>query len=208
MDSLAQIHDERHVVLNHQNSAIVFRSDIENEIAQFLCLGRSKTRCGFVKKEEVWFRGKGTRKTDTAFLAVAQSGSETTGLIGEVKVAEDFDRPPTRRGAAEALRHIPGLNVLADSQAAEQPDGLKCAHYARARKTVAREGGAITVGDRNSAGIRPLEPRKNIDERGLARAVRADQAQNLAACKPNADFVDRREAAEPDAHLLRFKMHE
>ena len=71
MDSLAQIHHKRHVVLDHQNPAIVFRSDVENEIAQFLGFGRSKTRCGFVEKEEVWIDGESTRKTDAAFLAVA-----------------------------------------------------------------------------------------------------------------------------------------
>ena len=72
---------------------------------------------------------------------------------------------------------------------------------------MARQPGAIAFADHDRAGERPLEAGEDIDQRGLAGAVRADQAEDLAAVEPDTDLVDRHETAEPDGHTLRLKGH-
>ena len=75
------------------------------------------------------------------------------------------------------------------------------------RKAMARQPGTIAFANDDRAGQRPLEAGEDVDQRRLAGAVRADQAEDLAAVEPDTDLIDRQEAAEPDGHTLRLKGH-
>src|SRR5580658_60632 len=129
------------------------------------------------------------------------------GLFGKLEVAENFQRAMPRLRASEALRDVADLDVLADTQTTEQAHGLKGPHYAGMWKAVARQSGTVAVADDDRAGERPLEAGEDVDQCGLASAVWANQADDLAAFEPNTDIVDRHEAAEPDGHTLRLKGH-
>ena len=68
---------------------------------------------------------------------------------------------------------------------------------------MARQAPAITLADDDGAGLRPLKSGQHVDQRGLAGAVRPDQAEDFAALQGDADLIDGDEAAEPDADRLR-----
>src|SRR5262249_54144465 len=50
--------------------------------------------------------------------------------------------------------------------------------------------------EQNAAALGAVEPRETIEERGLSRAVRADEAANLALTHVEGDAVERHDAAE------------
>ena len=52
------------------------------------------------------------------------------------------------------------------------------------------------------AGIRPVEPRDQVEERRLAGAVRSDQAGDLTVLDAERDVVHGDDAAEPPRHAL------
>jgi hypothetical protein len=72
---------------------------------------------------------------------------------------------------------------------------------------VARQLRTVALTDGDGAGERPLEPGQDVDQRRLAGTVRPNEPKNLAALEPNTDLIDGEEAAEPDAHRVRRKVH-
>ena len=60
---------------------------------------------------------------------------------------------------------------------------------------------ALAVED-DLALVRLVEPRDQVEERRLAGAVRADQADDLALAHVERDVVDRDDPAEPPRHVL------
>ena len=72
---------------------------------------------------------------------------------------------------------------------------------------MAGQGSAVAFADTDGAGQRTLKSREDVDQSGLAGAVWADKPEDLPALKPDTDLIDGNEAAEPDAHRLRRKVH-
>ena len=72
---------------------------------------------------------------------------------------------------------------------------------------MARQPGTIAFADDDRAGQRPLEAGEHVDQRRLAGAVRADQAEDLAALSRMLTSSTATQAAEPDGHTLRLKGH-
>ena len=52
-----------------------------------------------------------------------------------------------------------------------------------------RQAGTVGAADGDPAGMRPLEAGEDIDEGGLAGAVRPDQAEHLAAVQSERDMM-------------------
>src|SRR5689334_8547052 len=67
---------------------------------------------------------------------------------------------------------------------------------ALSRDLVGRQAGDLLPGDPNGACIGPLDPHDQFHDGGLARAVRADQAQNFSGSDTQREIFDRDEAAE------------
>ena len=194
-------------MLDHQHAATVFRSDVEDQLAQLVRFGGRKPGGWLVEQQEVRIDGERARQPDAAFFAVAETGGETMCFLAQPQVAEDIGRTLPRLGASEPLRDIADLDVLADGQPAEQAHGLEGPHHAGTGKAVARQTGAVAFADHDRAGERPLESGQHVDQGRLAGAVRADQSEDLAALEPDTDLIDGNQAAEPDAHRLRRKVH-
>jgi hypothetical protein len=58
------------------------------------------------------------------------------------------------------------------------------------------EMGNVLVVEKDTAAIGPVEPGDQIEQRGLARAVRSDQSQDFAFCQGEIDRPHRAVAAE------------
>ena len=194
-------------MFDHKDAAIVFRSDFENEVAELFRLRRGEPGCRLIEQQESRIDGERAGQTDTTLFAVAQARRGAMCFIGEPQFDKHIARPSSRFGTAEALPDIADLYVLTDAHAAEQSHRLKCSNDAGAWKAVTWQPGTIAVPDHDCAGERALKSGKDVDECGLAGAVRPNKSENFAALEPDADLVDSNKTAEPDAHRLRRKVH-
>ena len=129
-----------------------FGPDVDDELAQLVCLGGGKPGGRLVEQEKLRIDRKRPRKPDAAFFAIAKPGSETMRLFGQLELGEDIERAPPRLRTPEPLRHVADLDVLAHAQSAEQAHRLKGPHHAGVRKAVARQPGAVAFADDDGAG--------------------------------------------------------
>ena len=131
-------------------------------------------------------------------------------------------REPTGRGAVPVAQAHPGeelggerssaaagcargdrrdLDVLEGREPPEEPDVLERPHEACRRDLRGGPGCDVAPRELDDAARGPLEAREDVDERGLSGAVRADQAQDLAAAQREVDAVHGLHASEVDPDL-------
>src|SRR4029079_9230485 len=107
-----------------------------------------------------------------------------------------------------ATEHVPpDEDVLEDGHRAEQVDVLERPGDAPPHDLVrrgAQQGRAVQL---DLAGIRRVEPRDHVEHRGLARAVRADQAGHDAPVDVEGDAVQSHDAAEPQRDVPHREQH-
>ena len=83
VDALAEVHHQGHVVLDHQDAAIVFGPDVDDEVAQLVRFGRREAGRRFVEQKEARIDRERAGKADAPLLAVAESGRGTMRLLGQ-----------------------------------------------------------------------------------------------------------------------------
>ena len=86
--------------------------------------------------------------------------------------------------------------VLEELRKLEGPD------QARGRDRLRRAGGDVVAGEYDTAGIGRLEARDQVEQRGLAGAVRADDGGDAALGYIQVDGIDRDQAAEAARDVL------
>ena len=87
-------------------------------------------------------------------------------------------------------------DVVHDAQIAEDAAELERARDPSRRQPFRRKAGDVLPLEADIAGIGPVEPGHEIEQGGLAGAVRADDADQLALGEIEVDAVDSGEAAE------------
>src|SRR5918992_1225417 len=87
-------------------------------------------------------------------------------------------------------------HVLKRREIGEEADVLEGARNTRRRHMVRLEPGKLAPGEAEGAGIGGIDPRQDVEERGLAGAVRPDQAVDLACGNGKRDIVQSLNAAE------------
>ena len=104
VDALAEIHHQRHVVLDHQHAATVLGPDVEDELAQLVGLGRGQAGRRFVEQKETRIDRERAGKADAALLAVAETGRRAMRLLGRGSVRREWRARAAapRRGQAPA----------------------------------------------------------------------------------------------------------
>src|SRR5690606_10978359 len=137
-------------------------------------------------------------------------------------VGEQLARPIPDRGFLAALEgrleHRPpdtgtGAHVTADGNVlerghlAEEPDVLEGAGDARLGHLVDRAGLVGPAAQAEAAGIGHVQAGDDVEEGGLARPVRPDEAVDLAATDPDADVGERLQAAEALVHARDLEDH-
>ena len=89
-----------------------------------------------------------------------------------------------------------GLDVLPDGELREQPDVLERAREPELRDPVRRASADLLVAEDDASAGRRVDARHDVQERGLARAVRPDQAEDLAVAHLDVDAGERGESLE------------
>ena len=108
-----------------------------------------------------------------------------------------FHNAPLRRRARSATSE-----VLAHGHAREQLDALEGAPDAEARPPVRRQAADRHAAEPHRARVRPQRPAQAVEQRRLARAVRPDQADELALAHRQAHVGERGDAGELHRDVL------
>ena len=85
----------------------------------------------------------------------------------------------------------------------EEANGLEGPGDAEAGNVVGHAAGDVAAVGVNTPRRHPLEAGEHVDQRALARAVRADQAEDLIPCKLEREILERGEAPETDGDPVR-----
>ena len=139
---------------------------------------------------------------DHALVAVGQRGRGRARPALDAHARERRLRPHGRLGAARADAHGGDHHVLEHAQAAEQAHPLEGPGEPGAGDLIGRPAGQVAAERQDPAAGRRQHAGDHVDQRRLARAVGADQPQDLAALEPQADAVDRAQLVEVLADLL------
>ena len=91
---------------------------------------------------------------------------------------------------------MPDHDVLQRSHMAKHLEILERARQAAVRKLFRIAAGDILAAKAHVPGIRRVEPRDGVEQRGLACAVRADDGKNAPRRNLEADAVERAHAPE------------
>src|ERR1700743_86457 len=109
--------------------------------------------------------------------------------MSEIKISQHRARPSPRLDAATPTADKRDLDILSKRQSFEEAHRLEATQHAGFRNGARRAPRQIPPGKSDRAGMRPLEPGKDIDQRRLARAVGADQSENFAGLEDDRHIV-------------------
>jgi hypothetical protein len=171
-----------------------------------------ETRGGLVEHEELRGAAQGPGQFDRAQIAERQC----TGRGGEVTAEADHAGHPlgpivvgqaAQRRVEDVAelgrvgRAAPEDQVLAHRQAPEQPRGLERAAQAAPAPGGRRPLERLAVED-EMPGVGGEQPRQAVEERGLARTVRSDDAGHLARAGGERHAVEGLDATESDRQVV------
>jgi hypothetical protein len=142
--------------------------------------------------------GRGERQT----LAQAERQRQR-GPVAELREPEARQQRVDPAGGSRAVESIEAggkPQVLQHGLIAVQREPLR--HVADAAPHAGPRAAHVVAGHHRRAGGRRLQPTQHLDERGLAGAVGAEEAQDLARAQVEADLVHRRERIEPAGEPL------
>ena len=95
-------------------------------------------------------------------------------------------------------------HVVEHRERREQADVLERPRDAHPRKLMRAEIFRGLRAEGNAAIRRLINARDQIEQRGFARAVRPDEAHELARADLEVHFRNRRQSAETDRHFFKF----
>ena len=209
-------HHEPHVMFDQQHGHLALVADAADQVAQHVDLLVVEAAGGLVQQQYLRFGGERARQFDALLGAERQAGNRGMGDVFEVEIAEDFVNAVVDRGLAAAN---PGQfqrvaddvaigagmgadpDVVEHRKIGEQSDVLEGAADADFGDPVRRPRQDALALHQDVAGARLVEPAQAVEERGLAGAVRPDQAEDLALFHVERYAVQRNDAAEHDADV-------
>src|SRR2546428_124849 len=212
-----QSHDEAHVVLDQQERDVARLAHASERCDQRLLLAGIHARDGLVEQHETRLGDERASQLDELLQAVRQIAGDSREIRGQTEQLGDLldfgvDRLlfAPRRGQREPRgdESRPGRRGCADDQVVahrhgrEQPHVLERARDAERGDAVHRHTRDVARPELHAALDRVVDSRQHVDERGLARAVRADQPHHLALRDAQGHLVERAQAAELHRHLL------
>src|SRR5581483_10202646 len=142
-----------------------------------------------VEKDEIGLVHEALREVDAALHAARQRLDPLRLARPHRDAIEHGVDPSVERGAAHAVEVALVAHVLADGELAVQAGGLEHDPDPSAHRV--RLADDVVAGDRGTPAIGRQERREDAEERRLAAAVRAEEAEDLAAPDREGDAVER-----------------
>ena len=202
-------HDHAHVVLDHEHAAAEsLAAARRSPSTQLVALGLVEAGGGLVEEQEARLHGERARDLQPALLAGAagrRPGDRPSSASAErARAASRGPRARLARVDADA-RPPPTSTFSSTVRSPNEPRRSgTCATMPRRAQPLGRQPGDVRRRRaRTVPAVGCLEAREHVDQRRLAGAVRADQAEDLAGAQLEVDAVDRLDALEVDADRRR-----
>ncbi len=181
VDAVADLHDQRHVVVDQQDAALVVvahRADDGGEVGH-LRLRQAGRR--LVHEHEPGLHRERPRDAELPLVAVRERRGGPRVVGSEPEQLQQLRCAPSRLTGPRSRAEGSDLDVLAHGQRAERSAVLEGPREPGPAALARTPGRDRVVAERDRAGRREVEPRHHVDERRLAGAVRADQPDDLVA---------------------------
>src|SRR5262249_481919 len=188
-----------------------------DQCAQPEGFGGVHPRRRLVQREELGLRGEGAGHLQAALVPVGQASRRIVGAGADADELEQLESAPLGIALFAQRRAVsqdraddagPGARVPADHhvlerrEVREQADVLEGARDTGDRHFVGRQAGQRLGVEHEAPTVGRVDPRQHVEERGLAGAVWADQAEDFAGRDLERHFAQRLHAAEALADPL------
>jgi len=207
----AQAHDHGHVVFDEQHGQAETVPDVPDEAGKVLFFRLVHAGSGLVQQKDLWGQGQRAGDLQASARAIGQAGGGSVHPVAQAHQGHQFARArqglalkPPRPGRAEhaapeahLVQGVPGHpHVVQHAHAAEQPDVLEGPGHAQAGNGGRGFAGDVLAEEPDRSRRGPGQAREHVEERSLARAVGADEAEDLAFLHLEAHIRDSHEPAE------------
>ena len=161
-------------------------------------LGRIEPGHELVEQQELGPGGQRAGQLEALAVHQGQRGRPACRPGPRGRPARAAAPPPRGRRRAAALAAVEAADphVVERGEAGEGPDELEGAGDAARAEPVRRQPGDVAALEPDAPAIGAQGARDQVEERGLAGAVRPHDAEQLAGLEREADVVDREDAAE------------
>src|SRR3954468_8180890 len=220
---IAHVHHQAHIVLDQQHRYAT-RANGRDELAQGNAFGGVHACRGLVQRKQLRVGREGPRDFQPPLVAVRQAAGGVVCPCPDPHVAEKLESAPLDRlllgqrraglehGAddAGAGTHVAANHdVLQRRQVREQADVLEGSRDTRGGDAVGREAGDVACAEIEAAVVGGVHPGEDVEQRGLAGTVRANQAEDLRGLNVEGKLARRLDAAETlaDAPSLEQRRH-
>src|SRR5215470_14226676 len=109
-------------------------------------------------------------------------------LVVELDPVEDFDGHVRGRATGKSEAGGRHLDILQDGHVLEQAPGLKCPRHTRAAEIVRLPAYGILAIEQHATARWSLKPGEAVDQCGLPRPVRTDQAEHFVPIDSESDI--------------------
>src|SRR5215470_6478772 len=210
-------HDHAHVVLDQRDGGAELVVHVEDEAGHVLLLLHVHPRHGLVEEEEVRLGGQRPRQLHPLLEPVGQPSRRR---LADGLDLQEVDHPLHRRAMLELLpprgapvegieeevpAHLeqpPRHDVVEHAHALEEGHVLEGARDAEAGHVEGLELGTVASLEDNAALLRMVEAADDVEERGLARPVGADDGHDLAMMDVHAHVAQGLHGAEAHRDAL------
>ena len=205
------VHDEPHVVVDQERRGARV-GDAPEASTEILALAGVEAGRRLVEAEEPWPHRDRARHTDQLALALRELRGHRVGQRVKVDQLERLERgvsSPTRavrRARPRSARNEGRSAATVRFSRTVRSSNSSVLCQVRARPRRARTCGGIPVRSRPSSSTLPGVPDEagdRVDERRLAGAVRADEADQLALRDLEIDVLDGVDSSEPHRQARR-----
>src|SRR5581483_6290607 len=215
-------HNNAHIVLDQQDGQAEVAPQRRDQPRHGRGLLRVHARRWLVEQQQLRLGRQGAGDLEAALVAIGQVLGNLVGPVAEADQMEQVARSLPRftllardPGRPEDGADRPGLqpavhpdqHVLQGGHVVEQPDVLKRPGDAACGDLVGRQIGDVGAVEVDPAAVQRVDPGDEVEERGLASAVRADHRDDRAARDREVDLVDGDEAAEDLGDFLGLEKH-
>src|ERR1043166_6839662 len=210
-EALREAHHRAHDVLDQDDRDAAF-AELAQQLEEVLDLRARQPGHRFVCDQQLRLGRHGAGELELAHLDLGKVARHLAGLVVERDEAEVFDAVLVKlarrnRRTEPRLDGIEQRNtqILRDRQAVERPRQLERAREPEDGALMRRHPVDLAAVERHAAAFVVQRAADAIDQRRLARAIRAHQAEALARRDAQIDAVERDEAAEALTDLIDLK---
>src|SRR6266542_2098637 len=215
--AIGDVHHHAHVVLDQGDGGAELAVDVEDEAAHVFLLLDVHPGHGLVEQQQ---RGLGRQRPGQLHALLQTVGQPPRRRLADRLDLEEVDDPlheravrellpprgpPPERIEQEVAPHLeqaPGHDVVEHAHALEQGDVLEGARDAEGGHVRRRQTGAVAAVEGDPSLVRAVEAADGVQQGGLARAVGADDRDDLTATDLEAHAVEGQQRSEPHADAV------